>query len=537
MKRYLSVLIVIILFLSCKKEKSNPAPPNKTSTNVFTVDFNLSENENVTSFSLNGSLQVTSTTQDIEYGFIFSSFSNPSIYQGKVIGIGKSQKSLEFTYTLTGLDTGKTYYCRSYALLNGNVIYSPITAVGKIAPSITDISTGSSDTTANTTVFSLITNLKNLSSSDQVIISLDNNPLTITSTNSTSSNTTFITLNKGQLTAGAHVFNIKINNINISYIKKITLPPGKWTKVGQMSYAQLLFSTLTYGFVKDNWIYSYRLLPMAYPAVTTTQFIKQNIQTGQVVQLSTYGTNALFLLDQGIAITGNQVHFIGGEENDSTGIFCVNAHYVYDINTDTWTKEVDFPGSVRQNAVTLVYNNKIYYGLGYKIPDPNNHNSYETERNDMWSYDLQTKQWQKMTDFLQGGRIHNTAFSIGSKVYVVGGYDSRTPEQSTWCYDAQTNAWSQKADFPGAGFENAASFQTGQYGYVGLGTKGPYSGGDPTVSFNFFRYDPTYDQWTQIPDLLYSSQYPIYGLDGKYGIIAGGFDPYTTEQDIYTYTP
>jgi hypothetical protein len=331
---------------------------------------------------------------------------------------------------------------------------------------------------------------------------------------------------------------VKFNNISINSIKTITVPQGKWTKIGQLSYIQGIIPNQTFGFVKDNWIYSYRLIVAQYPLVTKTMFFKQNIQTGQIVQLSTFDQNAHFILASGIVFVGNLVHFIGGEEYDTYTIACVNSHYVYDIDNDTWTKEADFPGVVRRSAATMVYNNKIYFGMGYKTPDYNNVNSAETDRNDMWAYDLQTKQWQQMATFPQDGRSHNASFSIGSKVYIVGGYDRITPQYSNWCYDAQTNTWTQKADFPGVGFEDPASFQIGQYGYVGLGTEGPYNSyTGPIISTNFFIYDPFNDKWTKISDLSYSSQYTTSGSNTQYGIIAGGFASYTSPQDIYTYTP
>src|ERR1700743_1956069 len=108
MRRYCTLFIIVAL-ISCSKEKTNPTPPGGTKpvtpANSFTVDFNTAQNTDVTSYTLNGDLQVSAASEDIEYGFIFSSYGDPSIYQGKVIGVGKSQKSISFSYILSGLDT------------------------------------------------------------------------------------------------------------------------------------------------------------------------------------------------------------------------------------------------------------------------------------------------------------------------------------------------------------------------------------------------------------------------------------------------
>jgi hypothetical protein len=539
MKRLFLVYIVIMLLLSCSKDKTTKPtpPPTNTVTDVFSVTLSSPTNSDITTFTLDGSLQVTSTAQDIEYGFIFSSYPNPSIYQGKVIGIGKSQKSLNYSYVITGLDTGKTYYCRAYALQNGTPVYSSITIAGKVAPYIIDVTTNNTDTTTYPTALYVNTNFKNLSPSDQVVISVDNTPSTITSVQTVSTGTNYTASFSGQLPAGQHTINVMLNGLSLNFTKLITPPIGIWTNVGQMSYNQVLFSYLVVGFVKDDWIYSYRYLPQAYPVVTTTEFIKQNIHTGQVVQLSTYSQDAHYINSPGIACVGNKVHFIGGLENDRYNNACVNLHYVYDIDKDTWATEPAFPGSVRKSAATMVYNNKIYYGLGYILANTSVPESIETERGDMWSYDTQTQQWQQLANFPDFGRMHNANFAIGSKLYVVAGFNRFNAEQSTWCYDAANNTWAQKANFPGAGFEDPACFQIGNYGYVGLGTEGLEPGGVATVSLNFFRYDSQKDQWTKLNDLAYYTQYAICGSDGKYGIIAGGFPVYGNAQDIYTYTP
>jgi len=531
MRRHLLFIFAIIFLFSCKKDNTKPA--NNTNTDQFTVSFASATNTNVTDFILTGSLQVTSASQDIEYGFVFSSFSDPSIYQGKVIGVGKSQKTLNYNYTLTDLDPRLTYYCRAYALQNDKVVYSSIFTVGKHSLAITSVS---SDTLSSPDVLTIITNFKNLTPTDQVSIYLGTTAINVSGTNAADTSGMIYYVNyPTQLPSGVYALSIKLNNIIIPYTKNITLLAGKWTDVGQLSYAQVVIPHETFGFVKDGWIYSYRLLVKQYPEVTTTQFIKQNIQSGQVVNLTTFDSDT-FIFGAGIVYEGNLIHFIGGEEYDKHTTACVNSHYIYNTDNDTWTKVADFPGTVRTGAVTMLYNNKIYYGMGYRIGDPNNTNSAEADRNDMWTYDLQTRQWQQLAaTFPQDGRSHSTYFSIGSKIYMVAGYDRITPQHSTWCFDAQTNTWSQKADYPGPGYEDDISFQFGQYGYVGVGSY-ETSGGPAGVN-NFYRYDPVNDKWIRISTPVYTAFYMIAGANGQSGVIAGGFAPYGAPQDIYVFTP
>lgn len=75
----------------------------------------------------------------------------------------------------------------------------------------------------------------------------------------------------------------------------------------------------------------------------------------------------------------------------------------------------------------------------------------------MWSYDSAAQQWRKLAP-LPGG-IHHPGFAgVGTKIYVIGGFDiSRpadgslpawVPTNAVWIYDTAADRWSQGAPMP-----------------------------------------------------------------------------------------
>src|SRR4051812_7010848 len=79
-------------------------------------------------------------------------------------------------------------------------------------------------------------------------------------------------------------------------------------------------------------------------------------------------------------------------------------------------------------------------------------------------------QWQSRANFPGTAKAKSTAFTIGNKVYVVGGVNNLGAELSDfWEYDIPSNTWAMKTAFPGGARYGAASFVINNLGYVGTG--------------------------------------------------------------------
>ncbi len=97
-----------------------------------------------------------------------------------------------------------------------------------------------------------------------------------------------------------------------------------------------------------------------------------------------------------------------------------------------------------------------------------------------------------MADFPGQSRAFAFAFVIGGKAYVGGGghyrytsWDLISNLYDLWEYDPASDSWTRMQDFPSANIAGKRFQATGigQYGYFGVGN-------------NFYRYDPSANQWT-----------------------------------------
>ena len=104
--------------------------------------------------------------------------------------------------------------------------------------------------------------------------------------------------------------------------------------------------------------------------------------------------------------------------------------------------------------------------------------------------------WLQKTNFGGTTRYRSTGFSIGTKGYILTGYDLVTPETvDLWEWDQQTNLWTQKTSFPGQRREGAVAFSIGTKGYIGTGLSS-FAGGD-SCKKDFWEWDQATDTWSQ----------------------------------------
>ena len=101
-------------------------------------------------------------------------------------------------------------------------------------------------------------------------------------------------------------------------------------------------------------------------------------------------------------------------------------------------------------------------------------------------------QWTARTSFPGTSRAKATAFTIGSKIYLVGGVaNSGLILRDFWEYDISTNTWLQKPAFPGPERYGATSFVLNGQGYVATG------GNDNGYLDDLWQFDPASGTWIQ----------------------------------------
>jgi N-acetylneuraminic acid mutarotase len=140
--------------------------------------------------------------------------------------------------------------------------------------------------------------------------------------------------------------------------------------------------------------------------------------------------------------------------------------------------------------------------------------------------------WIRRSEFEGVGRTEAVSFSIGTKIYVGGGYDGTTRLQDFWSLDENSGTWLRIADFPGVARNSAVAFAVGTKGYVGTG----YDENDNKLK-DFWEYDPATNTWTQKADFAGTARYGALGfsLSGK-GYITTGYDG-NYLKDLWQYDP
>jgi hypothetical protein len=208
----------------------------------------------------------------------------------------------------------------------------------------------------------------------------------------------------------------------------------------------------------------------------------------------------------------------------------------YDPVANSWLKMADYPGLGRNLMVSAVVNGKAYVGLGTGAAI----NGAAQPKQDFWEYDPSTNHWTQKASFPGDVTMYDgSAFTLNSKVYMVGGYTtSATNKKDVWEFDPSLNQWTQKADFPGTARSAAGAFSMGDKGYICGGFLD--SGGG---SNEFWEFDGV--TWTKKQNLLGSYLRPVAaGVNGAAYVGAGSttrFIKYdfatSTWTDVAPYAP
>jgi N-acetylneuraminic acid mutarotase len=137
--------------------------------------------------------------------------------------------------------------------------------------------------------------------------------------------------------------------------------------------------------------------------------------------------------------------------------------------------------------------------------------------------------WVESSTFDGNSRANSVSFTIGTKGYLVTGYDGDDYLADTWEYNSDSDFWIQKASFPGFARSGAVGFTISGKGYLGTGYDGDNELND------FWEYDPTSDTWTQKSDFGGTARYGAIGFSiGNNGYIGTGYDG-SEQKDFWKY--
>lgn len=231
--------------------------------------------------------------------------------------------------------------------------------------------------------------------------------------------------------------------------------------------------------------------------IVLTLFIAiTGISFGQIQNTWTQKVNFAGLKrERAVAFTADGYGFIG--TGIDTAEIVHNDLWKYDALLDTWSQVADIPGSARRNAVAFSINNKGYIGTGMNMVTSTDIGA--SKLNDFWEYTPSTNSWVQKANFpgFGGGGIYfSTAFSAGSKAYLVGGkLGSNYYSNQTWEYDPALDQWTMKANFPGGVRYQLSSLTINEKGYVGLGTD------QDLYRKDWWEYKPTTNSWAARADL------------------------------------
>jgi N-acetylneuraminic acid mutarotase len=166
-----------------------------------------------------------------------------------------------------------------------------------------------------------------------------------------------------------------------------------------------------------------------------------------------------------IAFTLGNYGYVGtGKGNDDNNM---RDFYKYDPSNDSWTQIASMGGDGRMGAVSFTYDGKAYVTTGV-----NNGISLL----DMWMFDPASSTWTQKAKLNVNTawtitRSNASAFVLGSKAYICGGYNSGV-RVDCWEYNFADDSWTKKTDFEGSARQDAVSIVVNEKAYIATGRNG-----------------------------------------------------------------
>lgn len=246
------------------------------------------------------------------------------------------------------------------------------------------------------------------------------------------------------------------------------------------------------------------------------------------------------------------------------------------LQSQAWVKLSDFPGSIRDDGIALVINNKAYVGTGadpagftgdFKVfdlltqqwsdlpggplPEARQYacgfktdtcffvtcgQGVSGELNSTFRYSLAQQKWTALSAKPGGGLMSAVCFQFNSKIILAGGKGTNDRiNHEVWEYDLTTDTWQKKNNLPFSPLWRSAAAVLNGSGYL-LG------GIDSSSRFSprLYRYQPALDQWTltdSLPVARGRAYHALQSINNRL-FVFGGFDSLNTYyNDAFSYDP
>lgn len=174
-------------------------------------------------------------------------------------------------------------------------------------------------------------------------------------------------------------------------------------------------------------------------------------------------------------------------------------------STAQWVQQNSLPGSSRSRAAAFTIGTKIYVVGGYNVNG--------AVLNDFWEYDIPSNTWLQKTNFPGQARYGATTFVLNGRGYIATGANDFGYLDDLWEFNPATDSWAQRVGLP-AGSAQHENQRREAFSFV-IGNKAYLGGGDgfvftPNSTFNYaffdlWEYNPNGQVWTHksdVPDFL-----------------------------------
>ena len=173
-----------------------------------------------------------------------------------------------------------------------------------------------------------------------------------------------------------------------------------------------------------------------------------------------------------------------------------------------------FPGDARRQAVGFELNGYGWIATG----------DAGVLKNDLWSFNVVTNQWQEKSNLPGNPRLGAVAWSTSPSAYIATGQDATGAYlNDVWQYNYYQNAWTQRNIFIGGGRVNAIAMVINGSVYLGGGYNGSYL--DDFFAYNGIAelqeedilislYPNPSESWVKIDGIEQPTPYRIYSATG-----------------------